>query len=102
MRKISRIFLSLALGLAWIGICRADPPSVLQLNQMSDLTGNTLTSYSAAYVGSYYCPSGTPCPADGGEGLFVKGGASCTPDGGRVVKAACSWARLRASRGPPS
>lgn len=58
----------------------------MQMNQMSDLTGNTNTTYTAVYVGSYYCPSGTPCPADGGQGLFVRStSTTCAADGGRVV-----------------
>jgi hypothetical protein len=68
------------------GRATPDGNAVLQVTSVYELSQNTLTNYSAAYVGAYYCTA-APCPTDGGEGYFQrKGGACPTVDGGRTIQ----------------
>jgi hypothetical protein len=88
MRKaILALFVFIAASVAAVP-CSATPDgnAVLQLKSIGDLASNPLTNYSAAYVGAYYC-TGNPCPADGGQGYFLrKPGACSTVDGGRTIQ----------------
>ncbi|HWA88460.1 MAG TPA: hypothetical protein VG889_00385 [Rhizomicrobium sp.] len=66
----------------------ATQPNVVEVDSVDAVnspSGLDLTAYTAFHAASYHCAS-APCPADGGEGLFLKSGTSCSPDGGSVIK----------------
>lgn len=85
MKNIRIALLGTACALALGGPAAATPQNVVEVDAVDQVSGLHLGSYDAFHAAAYHCAS-RPCAADGGEGLFVKQGTTCSVDGGRILK----------------
>jgi hypothetical protein len=65
--------------------------NVVEIDSIDGTSGTTLYTTApsntlSVHLRSYHCLGGLPCKSDGGEGLLVYQGTSCTPDGGSVFQ----------------